>query len=214
MRGFVGNVAGVGFLLVCALVTDATPAHAAIPVRAGDTIVEGNEKCTLGYVYRWAGSTMGLTAGHCQVNANTTIIDRDAGVEGSSVGASSATTRSQDWQLIDFGDVAWSRRIRGTHYQVTARSTATAGQEICHYGVGSNAVVCGTTLDVSGSAVALTAAGKPGDSGGPCFVLTGTDAVTAVGLWHGHDGEIADLGFCVGVDAALQAFGENRGDNA
>ena len=148
------------------------------------------------------------------VNANTTIIDRDAGVEGSSVGASSATTRSQDWQLIDFGDVAWSRRIRGTHYQVTARSTATAGQEICHYGVGSNAVVCGTTLDVSGSAVALTAAGKPGDSGGPCFVLTGTDAVTAVGLWHGHDGEIADLGFCVGVDAALQAFGENRGENA
>jgi hypothetical protein len=194
--------------LACALVTSTAPAHAAIPVRAGDTIVQGAQKCTLGYVYRWAGSTMGLTAGHCAVNADTTIIDRDARVQGVSIGASSETTKSLDWQLIDFGDIAWSRRIRGTHYLVTARNTATVGQEICHYGVGSNAVVCGTTLNANGSSITVSAAGKAGDSGGPCFMLTGTDEVTAVGLWHGHDAEIDNLGFCVGIDAALQDFEE------
>lgn len=207
MRVAVRNIAYVGFLLVCALVAGAVPARAAaIPVRAGDTIVQGAQKCTLGYVYRWAGSTMGLTAGHCAVNADITVIDREAGAVGASIGASSVTTRRQDWQVIDFGDMAWSRRIRGTHYLATGRSAAIAGQEICHYGVGSNAVMCGTTLDVNGSSITVSAGGKAGDSGGPCFGLTGTDEVTVVGLWHGHDADIANLGFCVSIDSALWAF--------
>lgn len=189
---------------MCALVAGAAPARAAtIPVRAGDTIVQGAQKCTLGYVYRWGGSTMGLTAGHCAANADITVIDREAGAAGTSISTSSVTTRSQDWQVIDFGDMAWSRRIRGTHYLVTARSTAIAGQEICHYGVGFNAVMCGTTLDVNGSSITVSAAGRAGDSGGPCFKLTGTDEVAVVGLWHGHDAEIAGLGFCVSIDSAL-----------
>ena len=83
---------------------------AGIPARAGDTIVESGQKCTLGYVYRSGPAyTMGLTAGHCQADANAVITDLDAGgVEGTSLGISPVISKGQDWQLISFGDVPWS----------------------------------------------------------------------------------------------------------
>lgn len=184
-----------------------------IPVRPGDTIVQGKKKCTLGYVYRWAGYTMGLTAGHCAVKPDTPIIDRDAGVRGTYVN-SSFVSESEDWQLIDFGNVPWSQRIRNTSYWMTGRANPRPGQSICHYGVGSDAVSCGTTLAVSSTSLAVATRGIPGDSGGPCFALNGQNEATAIGLWHGHDPDTPSVGYCVTVEAALKAFGENTGGDA
>lgn len=187
-------------------------ADARVPVSPGDTLIQGKNRCTLGYVHRWHGHTVGLTAGHCAEDGKTgmRVVDRDARVWGTSVGVS-VVTESQDWQLIDFGDTAWSQRIRTTPYWVTSHRAPRTGQAICHYGVGSDAVSCGTTMDVLGSAISVTAAGEPGDSGGPCFVLVGADEATVVGLWHGHDVDAPGLGYCVSVDAALRAFGQDAG---
>ncbi|SKO34426.1 endopeptidase [Mycobacteroides abscessus subsp. abscessus] len=205
---------GIGAVLMClALLTLGTvQAHAdTAPIRPGDTIVQGGKKCTLGYVFRRAGYTMGLTAGHCA--ATGTITDTDAGVAGTLVGAK-FVDENEDWQLIDFGDSPWSQRIRNTPYWMTATSTPTPGQSMCHYGNGSGAVNCGKTLDVYGSSIAVVATGKPGDSGGPCFVPVSADEATAVGLWHGHDTKVPELGYCVTVNAALRAFGEHVSTDA
>jgi V8-like Glu-specific endopeptidase len=180
-----------------------------IPVRAGDTIVQGNTTCTLGYVYRSGGATMGLTAGHCAEGSSTVIRDADAAVSGTLVGAAAAG-RASDWELIDFGDVAWSPWIRHTPYWVSSLAAARAGQAICHYGVGSQAVSCGTTLAVNGASIVVDADGVPGDSGGPCFVPVGSHDVSVIGLWHGHADDAPSLGYCVSTDAALIHFGENQ----
>lgn len=168
--------------------------------------MEGGNKCTLGYVFRQNGSTMGVTAAHCQPRVDAEITDRDAGVRGLSVGMSPNVSLKQDWQLIDFGDVAWSQNIRSTSYWLTARSSVANGQEMCHYGVGTNTTSCGATISADGATIAVTANSAPGDSGGPCFVRTGVEDVAVVGLWHGHDAEIANMGFCVDINAALQAL--------
>ena len=54
-------------LTTIAMVLTASPAHAqqSKPLAAGDTITHGNNECTLGYVYRVHGHTMGVSAGHC-----------------------------------------------------------------------------------------------------------------------------------------------------
>lgn len=203
------RVAFAALAAIAAAVVGIDPAHAdRVPVRPGDTIVLGSKTCTLGYVYRWGGATMGLTAGHCAVSPSTRIVDTDAKVTGNFVGAS-FTDRMRDWQLIDFGDVPWSQRIQGTPYFMTGLAAPRAGQGVCHYGAGSQSVSCGTTLAVEGPSIAVNTSGTPGDSGGPCFAFKSSDEVTAIGLWHGHDNTNPSLGYCVSVDAALTAFGEN-----
>ncbi|AYE99545.1 hypothetical protein C0J29_31770 (plasmid) [Mycobacterium paragordonae] len=197
-------------LALCSATLVQGVARATIPIRPGDTIIEGGNRCTLGYVFRRSGSTMGLTAGHCQPSVDAQITDRDAGIAGFSVGVSPEFSLRQDWQLIDFGDVAWSQNIRSTNYEANARGVVTFGQEMCHYGVGSGATSCGTTISSDGATIAVAARSAAGDSGGPCFVRTGGHEVAIVGLWHGHDAEIADMGFCVDVNAALRAFQGGR----
>lgn len=197
-------------ILWCGATLSPGAAKAAIPIRAGDTIMEGQNKCTLGYVFRRSGTTMGVTAGHCQPRADAEITDSDAGVQGFSVEVSPSVSLTQDWQLIDFGDVAWSQNIRSTNYWLTARSTVVNGQEMCHYGVGSAGTFCGMTISANGVTIAVAARSDAGDSGGPCFVRTGVEDVAVVGLWHGHDAEISNMGFCVDINAALQALQSGR----
>lgn len=176
-------------------------------VGPGDTIVQGDTTCTLGYVFRRGGNTMGLTAGHCATGG--TVVDTDAGVSGTPVGAQ-FVDEYKDWQLIDFGTAAARQRIGHSRYRITSMSAPTAGQSVCHYGSGSGTTSCGRALDVYGSSIAVTAIGVPGDSGGPCFVPQRGDQATAVGLWHGRDTKVAGLGYCVSLNAALRAFGERQ----
>jgi hypothetical protein len=195
-------------MCLAALMLGTGQSHAdMIAVRPGDTVVQGGTTCTLGYVFRRARYTMGLTAGHCA--AHGAIVDTDAGVIGTPVGAQ-FVDENKDWQLIDFGETRWSQRIGNTPYRITSTSAPVAGQPMCHYGRGSGAVSCGKVIDAYGSSIAVTATGAPGDSGGPCFV-PGSSAgeATAVGIWHGRDTKVFELSYCVSVNAALKAFGEH-----
>jgi len=205
-------------LATIAIVVTAAPAHAkqTQPVAAGDTITHGNNKCTLGYVYRVHGHTMGVTAGHCaDPNAkDSPVLNPDAGVAGYSVSATYIPGKNdgppqRDWWLIDFGDVAWSDRIAGTNYRILTYVNADPSDWVCHYGSTSDKEVCGFVLDVDNPVITVTQTGQRGDSGGPTYIKITDSDVALIGLWQGHFKLPHPGGFVISLPAALTSLRAN-----
>lgn len=195
----------------------AAPAHAdeTKPVAAGDTITQGGIRCTLGYVYRVPGHTMGVSAGHCASPDGGPITNVDAGVTGRTVsvtllpGKDTPHPPQKDWWLIDFGDVAWSDRIAGTSYRVVTYVNARESDWVCHYGATSDEEVCGFVSAVNTPLITVTQTGRKGDSGGPTYLKISDTLVAIVGLWQGHFTEPYRGGYVMSLPAALASFRDN-----
>jgi hypothetical protein len=194
----------------------AAPAHTeqTKPIAAGDTINHDGIQCTLGYVYRVTGHTMGVSAGHCASADAGPINDVDAGVTGRTVSVTFIPGKDnnppqKDWWLIDFGDVAWSDRIADTAYQVITYVNARESDWVCHYGITSHKEVCGFVSKVNTPLVTVTQTGLNGDSGGPTYLKISDTMVAMVGLWQGHFTEPYPGGYVMSLPAALAYFRDN-----
>ncbi|MGV9797343.1 hypothetical protein ACWDTP_04690 [Mycobacterium sp. NPDC003449] len=182
------------------------------PVTAGDVIVQDGTRCTLGYVYRVAGHTMGVSAGHCaSAGSDEPIKNLDAGVSGRTVSISFTPGRDgkppqKDWWLIDFGDVAWSDRIANTNYQVITYVNARESDWVCHFGAGSKREICGFVSSVDNPLITVTQTGQSGDSGGPTYMKINDNYVAIVGLWQGHFQQPYPGGYAMSLPAALTYF--------
>ncbi|MGD9622196.1 MAG: hypothetical protein AB7G47_19410 [Mycolicibacterium sp.] len=205
-------------LATYALVLTPPPARAVEttkPVAAGDAITQGGYECTLGYVYRVQGHTMGVSAGHCASSDGGVVEDTDAGVIGRTVSATflpnktSGQPPQKDWWLIDFGDVAWSDRIAHTNYRVITYVNARESDWVCHYGVTSAKEVCGFVSKVDSPLITVTQVGEKGDSGGPTYIKISDTMVAMVGLWQGHFTDPYPGGYVMSLPAALDYFRYN-----
>ncbi|WP_260973024.1 S1 family peptidase [Mycolicibacterium llatzerense] len=216
LREFGGAVAAISLTLsalALCTVTPATQAAPAVPVSAGDSIVQGDVQCTIGYVYRVKGHTMAVSAGHCaSSDVNAPIEDRDAGVTGRTVSTTYLPNRDEsqpplkDWWLIDFGDTAWSNRIAHTNYEVISYMNASESDWVCHYGVTSAKEVCGIVSKVDNPLITVTQVGLKGDSGGPTYMKISGNIVATVGLWQGHFNSPYPGGYVMSLPAALDYF--------
>lgn len=185
----------------------------ATPVSAGDTIVQGDVQCTIGYVYRVKGHTMAVSAGHCaSSDASAPIEDRDADVIGRTVSATYLPNKDpdlppvKDWWLIDFGDTPWSNRIAHTNYEVVSYMNASESDWVCHYGAASAKEVCGLVSKVENPLITVTQVGRKGDSGGPTYMKITGNVVATVGLWQGHFNSPYPGGYVMSLPAALDYF--------
>lgn len=201
-----------------AVIVIAPPAHArpSAPVTAGDVIVQDGTRCTLGYVYRVSGHTLGVSAGHCATpDAGLPVENRDAGVTGRTISISFTPGKdgrppSKDWWLIDFGDVPWSDRIANTNYKVLTYVNARESDWVCHFGVGSKREICGFVSKVDNPLVTVTQTGQAGDSGGPIYIKLTDELVAMVGLWQGHFNKPYPGGYAMSLPAVLDSFRSNN----
>lgn len=181
-------------------------------IAAGDTIIQGDLTCTLGYVYRVSGHTMGVSAGHCASPDNGPVKDVEAGVTGSTVsytfipGKRDDDPPQKDWWLIDFGDVPWTDYIAHTNYRVIAYVNARESDWVCHYGVTSAKEICGLVANVANPLITVTQIGQQGDSGGPTYIKISDTLVATVGLWQGHFTIPYPGGYVMSLPAALEYF--------
>lgn len=204
------------FIALSTLTAALPIAHAqAAPARsvaAGDTIIQDDLTCTLGYVYRVPGHTMGVSAGHCASPDNGPVQDVEAGVTGSTVsftfipGKKDDDPPQKDWWLIDFGDVPWTDHIAHTNYRVITYVNARESDWVCHYGVTSAKEICGFVANVANPLITVTQTGQQGDSGGPTYIKISDTMVAAVGLWQGHFNEPYPGGYAMSLPAALEYF--------
>lgn len=207
----------VGIVSLFAIATVLPKAHSEgiKPLAAGDTIVQGDRKCTLGYVYRAGGHTMGVSAGHCASTQDGPVKDTDAAITGSSVSVTYIPDSDddlpplKDWWLIDFGDVPWSDHIAHTKYQVVTLVNARESDRVCHYGVTSGSEICGSVSKVTNPLITVTQVGRKGDSGGPTYIKVSSTQVAAVGLWQGHFDDPQPGGYVMSLPAALDYFRAN-----
>lgn len=217
LRYFSGAlVAIIAPLVTLATLLTAPPAAATAPVAAGDIIVQGQLQCTLGYVYRVSGHTLGVSAGHCHTAGGGEVVDKEARVVGRTVSATYLPDPNnadgpplRDWWLIDFGDVAWSDHIAHTNYQVIGYVNAKDSDWVCHYGYASAGEVCGLVTKVDNPLITVTQIGRKGDSGGPTYMKVSGNAVAAVGLWQGHFFQPSPHGYVMSLPAALDYFRKN-----
>lgn len=200
------------FTLTAALPLARAQAAPARSVAAGDTITQDDLTCTLGYVYRVPGHTMGVSAGHCASPDNGPITDVEANATGTTVsvtfipGKKDDDPPQKDWWLIDFGDVPWTDHIAHTNYRVTTYINARESDWVCHYGVTSAKEICGFVVNVTNPLITVTQIGEQGDSGGPTYIKISDTMVAAVGLWQGHFNEPRPGGYVMSLPAALEYF--------
>lgn len=161
-------------------------------VSPGDDIVttaaEGAQQCTLGYTFtNPAGTTYGITAGHCNSHRSTYVTDRTTGAIGHFVLAVGNPEHAldDDYGLIDFGANRPEPLMYGM--QVTGISTPDSDAPVCHDGIRTG-VACG---DLHGRLIGTQFATKgmppsiPGDSGGPVW-QPNRNTATIIGIWLGE----------------------------
>lgn len=155
-----------------------------------DTISAGSStRCTLGYTYTTpAGSTYGITAGHCNATPSRYVIDRTTGAVGHFV---VTVTDPAEHLADDYALIAFGRNISvPTMYGMPV--TGVAGPDpaapICHDGIRTG-VACGQfdgRLAASQYCTTGMPQSIPGDSGGPVWQLNHTFGATIVGIWLGE----------------------------
>jgi hypothetical protein len=104
-----GAAAAAG-ILAAALTPALAPAAAtASRVSPGDEIIHiqnnGSSRCTLGYTFtRPGGTTLGITAGHCNAAPGKYVLDRTTGATGRFIVAVHQDLAPfEDYGVIDFG---------------------------------------------------------------------------------------------------------------
>ena len=201
------RAAAVAGLIAAAMTPALAPAAAtASSVSPGDEInhieSNGSNRCTLGYTFtRPGGTTLGITAGHCNATPGKYVLDRTTGATGRFiVTVHQELAPFEDYGVIDFGanrsmPVMRGMRVAGAGFPDTTNA-------VCHTGIASG-VSCGQIAGMETQLRYLTTgiSGIPGDSGGPVWQLNSDTSATIVGIWIGE--HINDDGTHNGVFISL-----------
>ncbi|MET0898244.1 MAG: hypothetical protein ABWY45_10060 [Mycobacterium sp.] len=170
------------------------PAAAAQPgpmVSPGMEILQGSNRCTLGYVD--PAMRIAFSAGHCEANAPVTdvhgqVIGNVAMFEDNTPNGAVVTTDQviTDYQAIVLADNVTVNNVLpgGRPLESVPGRIAALGEPVCHFGIVTGES-CGTVERVNNGWFTMTngVVSQKGDSGGPVYVLEGDRAVV-IGLFN------------------------------
>jgi hypothetical protein len=171
-----------------------TPQAAAQPgpmVSPGMEILQGSNRCTLGYVD--PAMRIAFSAGHCHANAPVTnssgqVIGNVAMFEDNTPNGAVVTTDQviTDYQAIVLADNVTVNNVLpgGRPLESVPGRVAAFGEPVCHFGIVTGES-CGTVERVNNGWFTMTGGvvSQKGDSGGPVYVLEGDRAVV-IGLFN------------------------------
>jgi hypothetical protein len=160
-------------------------------VSPGMEILQGSNRCTLGYVD--PGMRVAFSAGHCHANAPVTdvhgqVIGNVAMFEDNTPNGAVVTTDQviTDYQAIVLADnVTVNNTLPGgLPLESVPGRIAALGERVCHFGIVTGES-CGTVERVNNGWFTMTngVVSQKGDSGGPVYVLEGDRAVV-IGLFN------------------------------
>lgn len=172
--------------------------------------------CTLGYVD--PVQRVAYSAGHCR--ATGVVTDKNGHFIGT-VAASNDNTPDgtivrtdeviSDYETISLASDVTVNNIlpNGRQLVVDPASALSQGQPICHFGV-VTAESCGSVAGVNNGWFTMEngVVSRKGDSGGPVYMLTGTDKAVILGLFNSTWG---DLPAAVSWQATGQQIREGAG---
>jgi len=167
-------------------------------VSPGMEIRQDTNVCTLGYVD--PVQRVAYSAGHCRANGvvtdkdgrfiGTVATSRDNTPDGTVVRTDEVIS---DYETINLaGDVTINNILpNGRQLVFDPSSTLTQGQPICHFGV-VTAESCGSVERVNNGWFTMNngVVSRKGDSGGPVYMLTGTDKAVILGLFNSTWGDL------------------------
>lgn len=160
-------------------------------VSPGMEILQGSNRCTLGYVDPTL--RVAFSAGHC--HADGPVVDRDGQVIGNvamfedNTPNGAVVTTDQvitDYQAIVLADNVVVNNLLpgGRALDSEPGRLATTGERVCHFGIVTGES-CGTVERVNNGWFTMTngVVSQKGDSGGPVYVMEGDRAVI-IGLFN------------------------------
>ncbi len=153
----------------------------------------GGMGCTAGFLVRTSTGQPGvLTAGHCNRPGEPSKVTMNlAGILPYTTLGTFSRTVSEGVQneqhdiglIVLNGDNVPQNPAIGASLPVSGVATELqTGQELCEFGTGSGAAVCGQITEVTDSKVVFLAPGQCGDSGGPVYLNDSDGTVRAVGI--------------------------------
>jgi hypothetical protein len=171
-----------------------SPTAAAAPgplVFPGMEILQGVNRCTLGYVDQ--GMRIAFSAGHCHADGPVTdrngqVIGTVAMFEDNTPNGAVVTTDQviTDYQAIVLADNVTVNNVlpSGKPLESTPGRIAALGEPVCHFGI-ITGESCGTVERVNNGWFTMTngVVSQKGDSGGPVYVYEGDRAVV-IGLFN------------------------------
>ena len=211
-KALTGKVAGgavVVAVIAGALWVDHThPGRQNIPMPAADVIGPGigiditrpdgtsGISCTAGFLVRTADGRPGLlSAGHCNEpgTEGTVTIHHGGLYVYPKVGRFAESVYDGNaWTDYDIGLITLEHKdIDGIpltsdvdgHPLVGLAEHVEVGDTLCHFGIRSDAAICGPVAYVEANKVRFAATGRCGDSGGPVYRLRPDGAAEAVGIY-------------------------------
>lgn len=171
-----------------------SPSAAAAPgplVFPGMEILQGVNRCTLGYVDQ--GMRIAFSAGHCHADGPVTdrsgqVIGTVAMFEDNTPNGAVVTTDQviTDYQAIVLADNVIVNNVlpSGKPLESVPGRIAALGEPVCHFGI-ITGESCGTVERVNNGWFTMTngVVSQRGDSGGPVYVYEGDRAVV-IGLFN------------------------------
>ncbi len=213
---FKSALIALGAIAAALAIAPNAQADPGVVVSPGMEIRQGTNVCTLGYVD--PVQRVAYSAGHCRANGvvtdkngsfiGTVATSRDNTPDGTVVRTDEVIS---DYETISLGDDVTINNIlpNGRQLVFDPASTLIQGQPICHFGV-VTAESCGSVERVNNGWFTMNngVVSRKGDSGGPVYMLTGTDKAVILGLFNSTWG---DLPAAVSWQATGQQIREDVG---
>ena len=195
---FKSALIALGAIAAALAIAPNAQADPGVVVSPGMEIRQGTNVCTLGYVD--PVQRVAYSAGHCRANGvvtdkngsfiGTVATSRDNTPDGTVVRTDEVIS---DYETISLGDDVTINNIlpNGRQLVFDPASTLIQGQPICHFGV-VTAESCGSVERVNNGWFTMNngVVSRKGDSGGPVYMLTGTDKAVILGLFNSTWGDL------------------------
>lgn len=187
-----------------------------VVVSPGMEIRQDTNVCTLGYVD--PVQRVAYSAGHCRANGVVTNKDGQfiGTVATSNDNTPDGTVVRTDEVISDYEKISLASNVtvnnilpNGRQLVFDPASALAAGQPICHFGVVTSES-CGSVDSVNNGWFTMNngVVSRKGDSGGPVYMMVGTDKAVILGLFNSTWG---DLPAAVSWQATGQQIREGEG---
>ena len=191
-------------LVTRALAIAALTAIPALPVASADPVLvfpgmeirQDGHVCTLGYVD--TAARLGYSAGHCHGNgpvtdAGGTVIGSLASYRDNTPGGTTVSTDQviADYEVINLADDVATNDILPDGRRLQSDPVLLSpGQPVCHFGIATGES-CGIVESVNNGWFTMTQGviSRPGDSGGPVYVVGEPGSAQIIGLFTSVWGE-------------------------